>query len=197
MNRSSFSLQSFVIIVAIMLSISIVMSFDFAFAENKKLKNDNCKTKYGTYKEIDELQFKEKYRKKPDLLDCVKLYKNPDWTFSGKGKLDRYYDSLKTQSKTSEISEVKVSLLSKTLIGQKKYVFKFEACPKQSIQKPYFLIKSDVEKYIGFSETILQSNKCFMFRSEINTSSPSTIQIEYVKEPNKYENLKTKRLSLI
>lgn len=87
MNRPRYSLQSFVIIVAIMLSISIVMSFDFAFAENKKLKNDNCKTKYGTYKEIGELQFKEKYRKKPDLLDCVKIYKTLIGLFQEKENL--------------------------------------------------------------------------------------------------------------
>jgi len=181
----------------LILSISLIVSLDSAFAEKTKLQTDNCKTIYSIYKEIGEPKFKEKYKKKSSFLDCVQLYKNPSWTFSGKGKIDQYHDKLKSQPKTSVDSDVKINLLSKNSIGQKKFVFKFEACSKQAIQKPYFLITSDAEKYLVFSETTLQSNKCSTFRSEISTTSPSTIQIEYVKEPNKYENLKTKRLSLV
>lgn len=184
-------------ISVLILSISLVISLDSAFAEKTKLQTDNCKTIYSTYKEIGESKFKEKYKRKLDIFDCVKLYKNPSWTFSGKGKTDQYHDSLKSQTKTSVNSDVKINLLLKNSIGQKKFVLKFEACSKQAIQKPHFLIKSDIEKYLVFSETTLQSNKCSTFRSEISTASPSTIQIEYVKEPNKYENLKTKKLSLV
>ncbi len=183
--------------ITLILSISLIVSLDSAFAEKTKLQTDNCKTTYSTYKEIGESKFKEKYKKKSSFLDCVKLYKSPSWTFSGKGKIDQYHDSLKSQPKISVNSDVKINLLLKNSIGQKKFVLKFEACSKQAIQKPYFLITSDAEKYLVFSETTLQSNKCSTFRSEINTTSPSTIQIEYVKEPNKYENLKIKRLSLV
>lgn len=195
MKKTTF--QTFVMTLVLTLSISLVISLDSAFAEKTKLQTDNCKTIYSIYKEIGESKFKEKYKKKSSLLDCAKLYKNPSWTFSGKGKIDQYHDSLKSSIKTSVNSDVKINLLSKNSIGQKKFVLKFEACSKQTIQKPHFLIKSDAEKYLVFSETTLQNNKCSTFRSEINTASPSTIQIEYIKEPNKYENLKTKRLSLV
>ncbi|MEM2160359.1 MAG: hypothetical protein QXN55_05325 [Candidatus Nitrosotenuis sp.] len=188
MKRTRLSFHIFAISTILILSTSVI-SPSFAFAEKTKPQNDNCKAKYNLYREIGESKFKEKYQKKPKILDCLNLYKNSNWDFAGKGKIDQRFDSSN--------SNVKINILLKNSIGQQKYVLKFEACSKQSITKPYFLIKSDSDKYLTFPDVNLQSSKCSTFRSEINAASPSTIQIEYVNDPGRYENLKTKRLSLV
>lgn len=175
----------------------VLFAPDPVFAEKKITQNQNCEMFYSLYKDIGESKFRDRYQKIPRIFDCLKLYKNPNWNFQVKGETDQYFDSLKSKQGISEYADVKISILSKNPTGKLKYVIKFEACSNQIVSKPYFLIKSDGDRYLAASGIILQGSKCSTFRAEINTISPRTIQVEYVDDPSKYENLKTKRLSLV
>ena len=199
MKPIHFSRQLILVVAVFALcSILIILSTpDLAFAEKKITRSQNCEVFYSLYKDIGESKFRDRYQKIRSISDCLRLYKSSGWNFLGKAETDQYFDSLKSRQKGSQPVEVKINILSKDPTGKMKYVIKFEACSNQTISEPYFLIKSNGDKYLASSGAILQNNKCSTFRAEINAVSPNTIQVEYVKEPNKYESLKTKRLSLV
>jgi len=198
MKSNNFSHQLFLIFtVSAICSILLVLSnTELAFAAKKSTSNQNCEVFYSLYKDIGESKFRDRYQKIPSISNCLKLYKSSSWNFMGKAATDLYFDSLKSKQKSDQPIEVKINILSKDPTGKLKYVIKFEACPNQTVPEPYFLIKSDGYKYLATSG-VIQNNKCTIFRAEINAVSPSTIAVEYVKEPGKHEHLKIKRLSLV
>lgn len=194
------NVQKISIILAVLaFSISFVMLEPGpVFAEKKTGINDErCKMFYSLYKEIGESKFVDRYQKNPKLLECVKLYTNQNWTFVGKGKIDSYFDSLKAKSKLTENPDVRFNILTKNTVGKMKYVIKFEACSNRTISDPYFLISSDADKYLTQVKIFLQGNKCSTFRAEIHAKLTSSIQVEYVNHPEKYENIKTKTIYLV
>lgn len=199
MIQPNFTHKILPIIVVLTFSISLIL-FEptLAFAEKKTGINDErCKMFYSLYKEIGESKFQDRYYKNSKILDCLKLYKNQSWTFVGKGKVDKYFDSLNKQSKINEYSDIRFNILTKNAIGKMKYVIKFEACSSKTVPDPYFLILSDSDKYLASAKTYLQGNKCSAFRAEIHAKSTTSIRIEYASDLGKYENIKTKTIYLV
>lgn len=152
---------------------------------------------YSLYKEIGESKFADRYQKNVKIFDCIKLYKNQNWNFAGKQKIDKYFESLKNKSQINESSDVRFNIIKKDAIGKMKYVIKFEACSSRTVQEPYFLITSDADKYLASANAYLQGNKCTAFRAEIHAKSSASIQVEYVNELNNYKNIKTKIINLV
>lgn len=185
------------ITVSAMVMFSVLFNQD-AFGQQKtRLEQQNCIILYDIYKEIGETKFREKYDKRTNIIDCIKLYKNPHWNFVGKGKVDKYFDSLHVKEQQSESTQVNVNILGKSPIGKLKHIVKFEVCSNKAMQGSQFLIRSDGDRYVGYSNTALQSGKCTLFRAEINAKSPSSIQIEYVKSLDQERALKLKKLQLM
>lgn len=187
------------LMIAVCSAVMLGMLFDqTAFGQQKtRLEQQNCVILYDIYKEIGESKFREKYEKRINIVDCMKLYKNPHWNFVGKSKVDKYFDSLQVKKQLPESTHVNVNILGKSPIGKLKHIVKFEACPNKALQGTQFLIKSDGDRYVGYSNVVLQNGKCTLFRAEINAKSPSSIQIEYVKSLDQERSLKLKKLQLV
>lgn len=194
-----FSRNNLLLMVSVCSAVMLGMLFDqTAFGQQKtRLEQQNCIILYDIYKEIGELKFREKYDKRTNIIDCIKAYKNPHWNFVGKDKVDRYFDSLQVKKQQLEPTQVNVNILGKSPIGKLKHVVKFEACSNKAMQGSQFLVRSDGDRYVGYSNMALQSGKCTLFRAEINAKSPSSIQIEYVKSLDQERSLKLKKLQLM
>ena len=191
-NQKTNKLGALVGVLALMSGVSI-LPFNFADAV---VDERMCKLMYEKYKSLGEQKFREKYKSKSYLNDCVKLYKNPNWYFVGKSKIDQHYEKLNslTQNTITE-KKIDVKILSSIPIGTDKYLVKFRACAEKSqIQKPSFLIKSQIEQYLGTSSKVLQVGKCNDYHAQIKARQASSIQIDYVSDLSKYQNIKTKAL---
>jgi hypothetical protein len=161
-----------------------------------KVDENMCKSMYERYKALGEQKFREKYKNKSFLNDCIKLYKNPNWYFVGKSKIDKHYEKLNSlMQNTTEEKKIDVKILSSISIGSDKYLVKFQACAEKSpIQKPSFLIKSQFEQYLGLSSKVLQAGKCNDYHAQIKARQLSNVQIEYVSDLSKYQNIKSKTI---
>jgi len=189
-NHKANKLGAFVGVLVLVLAI-LVLPFNSVEA---KVDENMCKSMYERYKALGEQKFREKYKNKSFLNDCIKLYKNPNWYFVGKSKIDKHYEKLNVlMQNTTEEKKITVKILSSISIGADKYLVKFRACAEKStIQKPSFLIKSQFEQYLGLSSKVLQIGKCNDYHAQIKTKQTSNIQIEYVSDLSKHQNIKTK-----
>jgi hypothetical protein len=96
---------------------------------------------------------------------------------------------------TTEEKKVNVKILSSISIGADKYLAKFRACAEKfPIQKPSFLIKSQFEQYLGLSNKVLQAGKCNDYHVQIKAKQMSNVQIDYVSDLSKYQNIKSKTI---
>ncbi|HEX9846452.1 MAG TPA: hypothetical protein VGA92_08350 [Candidatus Nitrosotenuis sp.] len=189
-NHKANKFGAFVGVLVLILAI-LVLPFNSVEA---KVDETMCKSMYERYKVLGEQKFREKYKNKSFLNDCIKLYKNPNWYFVGKSKIDKHYEKLNAlMQNTTEEKKITVKILSSISIGADKYLVKFRACAEKStIQKPSFLIKSQFEQYLGLSSKVLQVGKCNDYHAQIKTKQAANIQIEYVYDLSKYQNIKTK-----
>ncbi len=191
-NQKKNKLGAFVGILALMSSISVLPfnSADAAVDENM------CKSMYEKYKSLGEQKFREKYKNKSYLNDCIKLYKNQNWYFVGKSKIDKHYEKLNSLMQNEVVEKkIDVKILSSTPIGTDKYLVKFRACAEKfQIQKPSFLIKSQIDQYLGTASKVLQVGKCNDYHAKVKARQASNIQIDYVSDLSKYQNIKTKPL---
>jgi hypothetical protein len=152
-----------------------------------KIDESTCKQMYERYKELGEDKFREKYRSKHFVNDCIKLYKNPNWYFVGKTKIDKNYEKIQLLTgQKNEDKNASVKILNIHSLGQDRYMIKFQACAKSSISKPSFILTSKIEQYVGISSKLLQAGKCNDYNTQIKAIKPSNIQVEYVSDPSKY-----------
>lgn len=171
----------------------VISSTPTIFAESKF--DDMCKLMYERYKELGEQKFREKYKNKIFLNECMKMYKNPDWYFIGKGKIDKNYEKIGMLMQDAKEKKIDVKILSSLFLGKEKFLVKFRACmEKSAILQPSFLIKSPIEQYVVLSSKTLQTGKCNDYNVQVNAKQISSIQIEYVPDLSKYPNLKSKMI---
>jgi hypothetical protein len=177
-----------VIMSLIVLSIGLSTNSAAAMADENK-----CKSYYEKYKELKESKFIQKYKNKSFIYDCLKLYKNPDWYFVGKSKIDKNYEKLDSLLSADSSQKLDVKILSVVSIGQEKYLVKFRACSdKQHIVQPAYLVTSKIEQFIATSSKVLQAGKCYDHSVQVKAKSSSNIQIEYLPDVSKYQGLKLK-----
>lgn len=193
-------LVAFAILAAASLAISPALKSELAYADKAPSPTvlKECEKLYLQYRELGQEKFTAKYSYRAYFSDCLKLYKDPNWTFPGKAKLDNYFDKIdvaksKSNLGTSDIKSVKI--IQKLKIGQANYFVKFQACASDTgIASPTFLIQSDTEKFIAKSSKILQSNKCLSYSTEIASKYSGSISLKFVNYGPLYEGLKVKTI---
>lgn len=163
-----------------------------------KTGESTCKQMYEKYAELKEQKFREKYKGKSFVNDCMKLYNDPSWYFAGKHRIDSNYANLEKQMKsTSTNGKIDVQLLSRLPIGTDKFLVKFRACADgSSVQETSFLIKSKMEQYIATTAKVLQKGKCNDYNTSIKAKQQSDISVEYVADVSKYPNIKSGPLKI-
>lgn len=160
-----------------------------------KFDDNMCKLMYERYKELGEQKFREKYKNKSSYYECIKLYKNPNWYFAGKSKIDKNYEKLGLLMQNAEEKKVNVKILSLVSIGQEKFLVQFRACvEKSAILQPSFLVKSQIEQYVVLSSKPLQTGKCNDYNVPIKAKQTSNVEIKYVSDLSKYQNIKSKMI---
>jgi hypothetical protein len=177
-------------IFLILISITVI---PLSFAD-VKVDNNICKQMYIQYKDLGKQEFIEKYKDRRSIYDCVKLYKNPDWTFVGKSKIDKYYSNIELLTQNNMNKKADVKILYSISADSDKFLVKFKACADTTILKPSFLIQSKTEQYVVLTEKILQKGTCNDYRTYVNAKYQSDIKIEHIVDLSNYKHLKSGKL---
>lgn len=186
------------------LAVGILLSttgtfFNVAHGE-RELTTDQlkqCENLYFNFKKFGEKEFIYRYSFKSFINSCIKLYNDPEWTFDGKDKIDRYYEkqeAAKTAEQTTIPSEVQVSITQKYKIGETRYVISFKACTNTSKTQAVFLIQSDIDKFIATSQKLIPKDSCSTYWTNVYAKLPSSIDTLYVKDLGEYPNLLKKEV---
>lgn len=165
-------------------------------AQAQESKADQiCKSLYDTYREMGEAKFAEKFGAKKNSKDCIGLYKNPNWTFKGKNKIDSFYEQ-KQAEKNKIKAESKIFWTKH--IGNGNYLVKFNICTKdERIAKPAVLIESRSSKILLSSYFAIQSNSCKSYQAQAKAlSSGNEFSIKFVANTAdpEFKSIKTVRL---
>ncbi|MBS3923570.1 MAG: hypothetical protein KGZ37_10565 [Nitrosarchaeum sp.] len=182
-------------IFSIFLLLLPVIALPLSFAE-VKVDENMCKQMYIRYKEMGNQKFQEKYKDRQSIYNCIKLYKNSDWTFTGKSKIDKYYSNLELLSYNKMSKKADVKILYSIPTDSEKFLVKFKACADTTILKPSFLIQSKSEQYIGITDKILKKDTCNDYRTYVNAKYQSDIKIENILDLSKYKHVKSGNLKI-
>lgn len=189
--------------ILVVLTVGILLGttatfFKEAYSESK-LSNDQlkqCESLYFNFKKLGETEFIYRYSFKSFIKECIKLYNDPEWTFSGKDKIDKYYEKQEA-AKNAEphtTSEVQVSITQKYRIDETRYVISFEACTQDKKMQSVFLIYSDIDKFIATSQRLIPQDSCSTYWTNVYAKLPDSIGIQYVKDFQEYANLQKKEV---
>jgi len=163
---------------AVLISVLMLLPED-AHAQTSNSASYKCENRYDTYRNLGEVKFIEKYRN-TSIGDCLKLYKNPNWHFSGKSKIDRYYEQ-KAALEKAKTNQPKADILWNKVAGNGKYAVSYKICANnQHITQPTVLASSRVEEFLAVSYNSIPSNACKTFQTTIKSHSSSDIAIKYV-----------------
>ncbi|KAF6243870.1 hypothetical protein C6988_01525 [Nitrosopumilus sp. b1] len=167
----------------------------FAEKEISSSTKKQCENLYFKYKELGEVEFKKKYSHKNFLNDCIKLYKDKNWHFTGKSKIDNQFDKLKkTTQPTSTQIKISTKIISTLKIGEEKFNVKFSSCNKGESSKPNFIMTSDKEKFVGTASKISIKDTCDTYWVVLFAKKPSTISITPIAESPTSLGLPIKRI---
>lgn len=167
-------------VFVISLIISVFLPNSASATENKN-NSKMCKMLYDAFKKHGETKFIEKYKKKSFLNDCLKLYKNPNWYFVGKNKIDKYYEQLKAIENTKQ-KQPQLDVLWKKFSGNGKYLLKYRLCTSdQHVLHSAVLVNSRSEKFLTVSYDPIQSNSCKTYQVEVKAFSANDISIKYIQ----------------
>lgn len=178
------------------LMITSVFTYNaFAEKEISSSTKKQCENLYFKYRELGEAEFKNKYSHKNFLNDCIKLYKDKNWYFNGKSKIDNQFDKLKkTVQPIPAQTKISTKILSTLKIGEEKFNVKFSSCNKGESSKPNFIMTSDKEKFVGSASKISIKDTCDTFWVVIFAKQQSTISITPIVEQPTSLGLPVKRL---
>jgi hypothetical protein len=185
-------------ICIVSLFLSTTQAGQLAYAQKPLSKEIllQCQEIYPKYKELGEKDFKIKYSHKRFLEDCVKLYKDPNWTFKGKNTIDKNFEktsSTKPIDKSNE--QVTVKILGKSKISTDKYFVKFQACSENgSSNKSRFVIESQIEKFVGTSLKDIASKQCNSYWTQIKSKSSENILIKFTTDASVISTLENRPL---
>lgn len=179
------------------LTVSILLGttgtfFNNAYSESALSKDEQkqCEYLYFSFKNLGETEFIYRYSFKLFIKECVKLYNDPEWTFEGKDWIDKYYEKQEAAKNTESIAkEVQVSITQKYRMSETRYVVSIEACTQSSKMQSVFLISSDIDQFIAQSQRLISQGSCSTYWTNVYADTPGSIDIQYVKDPQKYPNL--------
>ena len=179
--------------ILLLLLPAIVIPLSFA---EVKIDENMCKQMYVRYKEMGNQKFQEKYKDRQSIYNCIKLYKNSDWNFVGKSKIDKYYSNLESLSHNNMSKKADVKILYSISTDSEKFLVKFKACTDTTILKPSFLIQSKSEQYIGITDKILKKGTCNDYRTYVNAKYQSDIKIENILDLSNFKHIKSGNLRI-
>jgi hypothetical protein len=171
--------------------------FKNGYSESTLSKEElkQCEYLYFSFKNLGENEFIYRHSFKSFIKDCVKLYIDPDWTFEGKDKIDKYYEKQEAANTSEPIpSEVQVLITQKYRISETRYVISFEACTQNSKMQSVFLISSDIDEFIAQAQRLISQGSCSTYWTNVFANTPDSIEIQYVKDLQKYPNLPKKEV---
>lgn len=186
------------------LTISILLGTTLTFFKEvhgeEKLSDNQlkqCEYLYFNYKKFGEKEFVYRYSFKSFIQECVKLYKDPDWTFTEKDKIDKYFEKQEAAkaAEQKQKSEVTVVITHKYRIGDIRYVISFDACTENSKTQAIFLLYSDIDKFIGTSQRLIPQDSCSTYWTNVNAKLPNSIGIQYVDDLKEHAHLLKKQLN--
>ena len=152
-----------------------------------KPKIRQCEVLFQSYQNVGPLQFKIKYSFINYIDSCIKLYKDPLWTYQGDDRHDKLSERLATLSEKPEGKklsyEPSVNILSKTNLGPEKYNVKFNICAgDKSIDKAKILVKSQIEAVQIGSNKDVPANACRTYETLIYAKNPDNIFVEILEQ---------------
>lgn len=161
--------------------IIVISSADTADAKVITTNSYQCEARYDTFKSLGETKFVEKYRNTSIVSNCLKMYKDPNWYFTGKSKIDKYYDQRQMLENT-KIKQPQIEILKKQVSGNGKYFVSYKICTKdQYISQPTVLLSSKSEQFLAVSYKAITNNSCKTFQTQIKSSSSGEIDIKYIQ----------------
>jgi len=193
----SLRLKLFAIFAISVLVLAGTNGFFTTVHAQKLTKNQlqQCEHLYFNYKKFGEAEFLKRYAFKSFIKECIKLYNDSKWTFTGKEKVDQYF-AKSVNSKKSELTNYKptISITQKLRVGNTLFLANFAACASGNGVMPNFLLSSDKEQFIGSSTKMISANTCRSFWTYFQTQNPTSISIEHVSNLSEYSHLQIKRL---
>ncbi|CAE6487799.1 hypothetical protein [Candidatus Nitrosotenuis uzonensis] len=158
-----------------------ILSPNAADAKTITSNSYQCEARYDTYRSLGEAKFVEKYRNTSIVNSCLKMYKDPNWYFSGKNKIDKYHDQIKA-IENAKIKQPHVEIIKKQIAGNGKYLISYKICAQnQHIPQPTVLISSKSEQFLAVSYKSVSSNACKTFQAQIKSQSSMEIDVKYVQ----------------
>ncbi|WP_297594382.1 plastocyanin [Nitrosopumilus sp.] len=151
-----------------------------------KPKIRQCEVLFQSYKNIGVTQFKTKYSHITYLDSCLKLYSDPIWKYEGLDRYDKLSEKLTSfnvKSEPKKPSDPYTSILSKTKIGDEKYLVKFNICAGDKIiDKAKVLVKSQIEAIQVGSNKDVPANSCRNYETQIFAKNPDNIFVEILEQ---------------
>jgi hypothetical protein len=164
-----------ILLAGMILAITSIPTSNADRATNASYK---CEIRYDMFRSLGEAKFVEKYRGTSILSDCLKLYKNPNWSFSGKNKIDRHYEKKPPVEKTLPVH---LEVLSKKAAGNGKYSLSYKVCVDKQISHHAVLISSGFERFLASSHEPIPSKTCKAFQVTVKSVSPNDIIVRYIE----------------
>ena len=147
-----------------------------------------CIILHSTYKDLGQIKFVSKYSHVNYIKDCVKLYKDPLWTYKGDDRIDKLYEKFlefRQESKQIPKSPIDptVTILSSTKTGTEKYLIKFNICAGDlALDKAKVLIKSEIESVEVGSTKDIPANVCRNYETQLHAKHIDNIKISIVEQ---------------
>lgn len=160
-----------------------------AFVPISKPRLNYCLILYPTYQNLGAVVFQDKYSHVNYIKDCVKLYRDPIWGYTGADRVDKLYEKfLQFREQTSlekpkQSTEPSVRVLSSVNVGTEKYMVKFNVCAGDlAIDKAKILIKSEIDSIeIGSSKDI-PANSCRTYETQLLAKYVANIKASIVEQ---------------
>jgi len=147
-----------------------------------------CIILHSTYKDLGQIKFVSKYSHVNYIHDCVKLYKDPFWTYKGDDRIDKLYEKfLEFRQETKQVpkspTEPTVTIQSSTKTGTEKYFIKFNICAGDlALDKAKVLIKSEIESVEVGSTKNIPANACRTYETQLYAKHIDNIKISIVEQ---------------
>lgn len=148
-----------------------------------------CIILHSTYKDLGQIKFVSKYSHVNYINACVKLYKDPLWSYKGEDRIDRLYEKfLEFRQETKQTVEKSpndptITIESSTIAGNEKYFIKFKICAGDlTLDKAKILVKSEIESVEIGSTKDIPANACRVYETQIHAKHVANIKANIVEQ---------------
>lgn len=154
-----------------------------------KPKINQCSVLFQAYKNVGQQQFVFKYEHVTFIKTCVMLYKDPVWNYLGDDRIDKLnekfnqLDKKRIEEKQKLSFEPNVKILSHNLVGNGKYLIKFNICAGDvAIDKAKVSIQSKIESIQVGSNKDIPANACRNYETQIHSNNIANVKISILEQ---------------